>query len=247
MFQENSENDFGLSFGDLMAALLLLFILILMSVLYQLTEQDEKKVKQLKEQEELINKFDNLQDSLYEALKVEFKDDLPTWNATIDSNDLTFRFEEPDVLFENGRSEIKQLFKDILSDFFPRYLKIITGDKFKDEIIEVRIEGHTSSKGSSDPNENYLFNLRLSQQRSAATMSYLMKSVEIDSLDKEWCKQIMTVNGLSWSKKIFKETEEGVIEDYEKSRRVEFRVKLDIDKKFRELEEIIDRLNKNYQ
>ena len=43
MKKEEKANPFGLSIGDLMAALLLLFVLLLMGVLLQLQEQVDKQ------------------------------------------------------------------------------------------------------------------------------------------------------------------------------------------------------------
>jgi len=43
-------------------------------------------------------------------------------------------------LFAQGSSELKPAFKDILNDFFPRYVRILTSPKYRDAITEIRIE-----------------------------------------------------------------------------------------------------------
>ena len=94
MTEEIQENPFSLSIGDLMAALLLLFVLILMGVLLQLQEQVEQ-------QNNIVDKFDNLNEDLYKDLLIEFEGDLKDWNATIIDTTLSIRFEEPKLLFGN--------------------------------------------------------------------------------------------------------------------------------------------------
>jgi len=132
----DDENQFSLSTGDLMAALLLIFMLLLIGTMLKLQEEFDSK-------SDIAERYKELQIELYNDLYTEFSADLESWDAEIDSN-LTIRFKEPDVLFDPGSDEIKNSFKIILSDFFPRYIKVLRSDKFIDHIEEVRIEGHTS-------------------------------------------------------------------------------------------------------
>jgi|TARA_B110000093_G_C12958301_1_gene405932 outer membrane protein OmpA-like peptidoglycan-associated protein len=226
MTEEIQENPFSLSIGDLMAALLLLFVLILMGVLLQLQEQVEQ-------QNNIVDKFDNLNEDLYKDLLIEFEGDLKDWNATIIDTTLSIRFEEPKLLFGNGKSNLKEPFKVILDEFFPRYLNVIRRPKYINEISEIRIEGHTSSLGSGSRDNNYIENLKLSQDRSRKTLEYLFGNKSMNKSIKSWCISRLTANGLSWSKLILKPGTDK--EDPNKSRRVEFRVKIDAEKKLRDL------------
>lgn len=229
MQKEEKANPFGLSIGDLMAALLLLFVLLLMGVLLQLQEQVDK-------QDDVVSKFDNLNEELYQDLLSEFKDDLKDWHATIIDTTLSIRFEEPKMLFEDGDASLKNTFQLILNDFFPRYLNVIQKQKYIDEISEIRIEGHTSSKGSDSRDGNYLYNIGLSQNRAKNTLAYLFTIPSITEQQKVWCINRLTANGLSWSKLVYLENG---IEDEKRSRRVEFRVKVDAEKKLRELSKLL--------
>ncbi len=223
MKKTEGDNPFALSIGDLMAALLLLFVLILMGVLLQLQEQVEN-------QNVIVDKFDNLNEQLYKDLKKEFKNDLPKWHATLIDTTLSIRFEEPTMLFEHNSYVLKNTFKLILNDFFPRYLKVLERPEYYNEISEIRIEGHTSSKGE------YLDNVELSQQRAKNTLSYLFKSINLSQQEKDWCISKLTANGLSESKLIYDKNGK---EDENLSRRVEFRVKIDAEKKLRELSKML--------
>lgn len=230
MIEEQQENPFSLSIGDLMAALLLLFVLILMGVLLQLQEQVEQ-------QNVIVDQFDNLNEELYQDLMAEFHDDLDDWHATIVDSTLSIRFEEPRMLFDNGQHMLKDTFKLILDDFFPRYLSVIRMPKYHGEISEIRIEGHTSSAGSGSRDDNYINNLELSQDRARSTLDYLFLNKSMNEEQKKWCISKFTANGLSWSKLIYdSETNE---ENENLSRRVEFRVKIDAEKKLRDLSDMI--------
>jgi outer membrane protein OmpA-like peptidoglycan-associated protein len=229
MKKEEKANPFGLSIGDLMAALLLLFVLLLMGVLLQLQEQvDQQNV--------VVDQFDNLNEELYEDLLVEFKDDLEEWHATIIDTTLSIRFEEPRLLFDDGEALLKDTFQLILNDFFPRYLSVIQKEKYVQEISEIRIEGHTSSTGSGTRDYNYLLNVGLSQNRAKNTLAYLFTIPVINESQKKWCIDRLTANGLSWSKLVYKDNGE---EDIQRSRRVEFRVKIDAEKKLRALSKLL--------
>jgi len=83
-FQEE-ENPFSLSIGDAMAALLLVFILILSAILLELEETKEK-------QNIVITEYKNLKQEIYKELYKEFKDDLKVWGADLDSVSLSFKF-----------------------------------------------------------------------------------------------------------------------------------------------------------
>lgn len=165
--------------------------------------------------------YSEIQGALYDRLADEFSDDLPRWNATLE-RDNTIRFNEPDVLFLTGKAEIRDRFKEILKDFYPRYLNIIYAQQFKDEIEEIRIEGHTSSawQDSKSPEDRYLKNADLSQQRALEVLSYCFQLPAARSKQKLLIRD-MRANGLSFARPIV--NGEGY-EDTLRSQRVEFRV-----------------------
>jgi outer membrane protein OmpA-like peptidoglycan-associated protein len=157
---------------------------------------------------------------LNRALKSEFKNDLERWNAEILDNN-TFRFKAPEILFESGKSKIRREFKSILNDFFPRYIKILSDNRFKADIDEVRIEGHTSSTWTNAHSkiERYIYNAKLSQDRAFQVLNYCTNLDEmINELD--WLITVFRANGLSFAKPIY----ENGVENIQMSRRVEFRV-----------------------
>lgn len=206
----NAENVFALSTGDLMAGLLFIFILLLMGALLQVQEKAEQD-------EEIVRKYDQIKTQLYIDLQEEFKDDLKVWRAEIDST-LCVRFQEPSMLFDNNQSTLKENFKEILNDFYPRYIAILNKPEYRDNIEEIRIEGHTDSNGS------YFHNMELSQNRTRAVLQYCMGLMKPEQID--WAKNFITANGLSSSHPIVRDG----VEDKSLSRRVEFRVRTNAEK-----------------
>lgn len=213
--QENEEHWIAVS--DLMSGLMIVFLLI--SVMYLvIVEQKNEEI------ERVVVLYEDLREELYRDLNAEFAQDLPRWGAQLDE-DLRLRFTNTDLLFELGESSLRSEFAAIIDDFFPRYLTILTSDRYREEILEVRIEGHTSSAWSQaeDSDEAYMRNMALSQARTRSALGYII-DLEAVSHEKQWLRERLTANGLSSSQLI---TRGDGSEDEDRSRRVEFVVVTD--------------------
>lgn len=218
-------NQFSLSTGDLMAALLLIFVLLLIGTMLKLQEEFDSK-------SDVAERYKELQIDLYNDLHSEFEDDLEDWGAVIDSTTLTIRFKEPNVLFDQGSASVKDTFEIILDEFFPRYINVVRQEKYINHIDEIRIEGHTSIEGKRDMGveDAYFYNMKLSQDRTRSVLKYCLNLLQNEQ--KEWTKFRATANGLSSVKPIDEnETEIG----RKQNRRVEFRIKTDAEKQIREM------------
>ena len=216
-YEEHEENAFSLSTGDLMASLLFIFVLLLMGALLQVQEKAEQD-------EEIVKRYDQIKTQLYIDLQEEFKEDLTVWRATIDST-LCVRFQEPSMLFDLDKAFLKPKFKEILNDFFPRYIKVLNRPEYKDNIVEIRIEGHTDSDGE------YFHNMELSQNRTRTVLQYCFGLMNED--EAGWAKSLITANGLSSSQPIIING----VEDKSLSRRVEFRVRTNAEKQLEDIAE----------
>lgn len=202
-----------LSVSDLMAGLMMVFLFIAITLMRDaMIERDRMK--------EIAVTYQENQREIYNALVDEFQEDLARWDASIDSESLSFDFQSPDVLFGSGESEIKSRFKLILADFFPRYLDVLDG--YRDSIDEVRIEGHTSSiwMGADNETEAYFRNMALSQGRTRSVLNYVYTIEEV-SEHQAWVKRHFAAVGFSSSRPVL---DEAGREDMERSRRVSFRV-----------------------
>jgi outer membrane protein OmpA-like peptidoglycan-associated protein len=222
-----------------MTGLMMVFMLIAIVFMIQV-QAEAKQTKELKERAEeqaarmrqIAVIYNDLREKLYNDLQAEFRNDLPKWGAELD-HDLSIRFKEPDVLFANSKSELSSQFKDILADFFPRYLRILSSPRYRESIEEVRIEGHTSSSWvfATSPDDAYMHNMELSQERTRSVLQYVLFMPRSSDL-QGWLIAHLTANGLSSSKLRFKL--DGT-ENPETSRRVEFRVRTNADTRLSEV------------
>ena len=203
-----------LSISDMMSGLMMVFLFISVVFMQQVKTDKEAMV-------EIANTYADTKSKLNGALHGEFDKDLRKWGADILA-DNTMRFKNPDVLFTRGSSVIRKNFQMILDDFFPRYLGILNDSRFKNDIIELRIEGHTSSIGAtakSSVQSSYIYNAQLSQERAFSVLSYLF-SQPASKQYHDWLIKVFRANGLAFAKRV----EVNGAEDFERSRRVEFRV-----------------------
>jgi outer membrane protein OmpA-like peptidoglycan-associated protein len=203
---------------------MMLFLLI--AILFMVkVEADAKIVQEAhKRMRDIAILYEQMKTELYADLRNEFKDDLPRWDAEV-LPDATIRFKAPDVLFATGKSELRPRFREILDDFFPRYVKILTSSKYEQSIDEVRVEGHTSSLwlNTQSYEEAYFQNLALSQERTRSTLRYILNLPSISSKVR-WLLPRISANGLSYSRLIYGSDQK---EDVARSQRVEFRVRTD--------------------
>jgi len=159
---------------------------------------------------------------LYDDLMREFKYDFKSWNAHLDKNTLTVSFRDPKALFAVGKDTLNQKFKNILNDFFPRYIKITS--KYKQYIQKIIIEGHSSPENSFGDNkmERFRLNKILSQNRADKVLSYTNNIIDKDIGDNIlWIIPTFKANGLSSLYPIYNQN--GSI-NKKQSRRVEFRI-----------------------
>jgi len=208
-----NQGEHWISMSDLMAGLMMVFLLIAITFM-QYVQVEQEKIK------EVAVTYQNGQVALYQALFDEFKDDLPVWDASIDQDTLEFRFNAPEVLFDTGKIDLKIQFRAILTDFFPRYLSVI--NNFKDNIAEIRIEGHTSSiwNDTTGADVAYFNNMELSQGRTRAVLQYVYLLPQVTK-DKSWIKEKFAAVGFSSAHLVL---DDHGFEDAEKSRRVSFKV-----------------------
>ncbi|XOB61931.1 ankyrin repeat domain-containing protein [Campylobacterota bacterium DY0563] len=159
---------------------------------------------------------------LYDVLNDEFKDDFAIWNAQLDEDTLTFRFKDPAMMFTRGSSKINDKYKEILNQFFPKYVNILKN--YSNEIVSIYVQGHTSSRyrTAPTPEEKFEKNKVLSQKRADAILEYLEginNSIVLDN--KEFIQSTFVPEGKSSSEIIY--NKDGS-ENFELSRRVEFRI-----------------------
>ena len=208
---EASKQTHWIPLADLMTGLMMIFMLI--TAIY-ISKVDPTTTL-------VLDEYKVVREDMKLALQQEFSKDFKQWNAVL-LGDMTIRFNNPNVQFASGSSELRPEFQALLKDFFPRYMKIVRGEKFKKAVKEIRIEGHTSSfwKGAST-SDAYFLNMDLSQQRTRSTLKFIM-GLPVFQTEETWLKEHITANGLSSSRPIIKNPKSS--QDDEINQRVEFRI-----------------------
>lgn len=244
--QETEEH--WVSISDVMAGLMVIFLFIAISYMVNANRKTERYISLRVKIESLIDAYRNLQAHLAEDLRIEYEGDPAKqtqfetkWRGHLDIETLSIRFKQP---FTQGKDTVPDDFRNVLDKFFPRYIAILTKCKYKDEIDEIRIEGHTSGEWNREVtfDEAYFKNMELSQNRARNVLRYVLgiNRPQI-TLNKEWIKRNLTANGLSSSKPIPGSNGD---ENREESRRVEFRVVTKSEKLIDEIKELMEVFDK---
>ena len=232
--QSKASTGFWQSYSDMMAALLLLFVLALTGVMYHARREFEVKQEQvnaqaeiIRTQEEQLEEILGVRKKLIEAIRNRFAGT----ELEVDAQTGAIRFKS-DLMFAFGSSVLTEEGKIFLDQFLPGYFAILLGDDFLPYIGEIIVEGHTDSVGS------YISNLNLSQSRAYSVAAYFLADDQTMFQPEELTilRQITTANGRSWSFLIL--NPDGT-ENAEASRRVEILFRLKDEEMIREMAEVI--------
>lgn len=202
--QETEEH--WVSISDVMAGLMVIFLFIAISYMVNANNKTDRIRAMRDNIEQLLHAYTNLQADLSKELQTEFEG-TPTkkqqfqikWQGHLDMATLSIRFKKP---FTQGDATVPNAFKNVLRDFFPRYIAILTKPEYKDGIAEIRIEGHTSSEWFDriTGSKAYLNNMELSQNRARNVLDYILRIAHAKVvLNRAWLRKNLTANGLSSS------------------------------------------------
>jgi len=205
----------------MMAALLGVFVLLLIATVYHLG-------KPLQEVESALKERKALADHIRETVGPD-----STIVTISKSGVITFR---GDVLFAVGDPNLSAKGKQVLSDIMPPILdKLFDGEhptaqNFESQLERISIEGHADSTFNrrlhpeyvSDPEASYKYNLELSQQRAFSVMKYLLNEPALSNSVRDKLKRYATASGRSH---VDPERIYGYY-SYEKSRRIEIKFQM---------------------
>lgn len=193
------------SISDLMTGLMMIFLFVSIAFISM--------------QQKTVEDYNQTRLDIYNDLAKEFSEkELSSMGARLDKETMAVVFEEPDMYFVKGQSYLTPKYSAMLSNFFPRYIAVLTREKFQGKISEIRIEGHASREWAGDPNSDaaYFYNMKLSQDRAMNVLQYIYSIPALQS-KKEWLREHVSATGLSYRQA--KATGNAV------DRRVEFRVR----------------------
>ena len=203
--KQDEETSYWLSFSDLMASVLIIFILLFV---YNLVVYDES----MNEREKMIQELTSTRMKIIAMLQEEFvKEDI-----IIDPKTGAIQLNES-ILFDTGKSQLKDEGKVFAEKFIPIYVNILLGNaEIKSQLSQIIIEGHTDDVGG------YLYNLKLSQERSLSVAQFLLNP-EFNYKYKDEMEKYLTINGRSYSEPILN-SDDSINKDA--SRRVEIKFRL---------------------
>lgn len=205
---EAEENVFWTTMSDLMLGLAIVFITMFVVAMTGFTQQ---AVQQQQAQMEVSEK-------ILEKMKEA--------DIDVDVDKMTGDLKISDAeLFELSSYELSDNGKKLLDKLAPIYINSIFADKeLAGEIENVIVQGHTDSQmfaGVSSKDEQFLRNMDLSLKRANAVAEYIFKT-NYDKQYNDKFKKILVVEGKSFNEPII----ENGVENYDKSRRVELKLKV---------------------
>ena len=227
-----SQDNFWISYADLMAGLLFVFILVIGAVIVkhnfmtsEIIKQKEsiqelennaklkeaaaeKLNKELNETKETIAKLTSVKEDVIAKLRLKLGDKIE-----VDPKSGSLRIAG-NILFKQNEYELIEESKISLTSILSEYIKVLMEDQeIKNNLDQIIVEGHTNSDG------DYLLNLELSQKRALSVMKFLL---ELNPQFEKDLKVFVTANGRSKTDLIFKNNEE----DKFASRRIEIKFRL---------------------
>lgn len=213
--------SYSSSIADLMAGMLIIFILLFVFVTISSN-------KEIKKKEEVIAGFTNTKSRIIDKVISVFKENKIA--IDIDNTTGSIKIDEK-LLFGNNDYKLKKEGKEYLEKFIPIYVKLlILDEEIRNDISQVIIEGHTDDVGS------YIFNMELSQKRAFEVLKYIYTDMENFEGKKEFEKYV-TANGRSKVNLVY--DKEGRI-DRDKSRRVEIKFKLKEEETLQKIKELLE-------
>ena len=206
--EEMDENIFWTTMSDMFLGLMMVFMTLFV---FAMTGYSQVKIQAQVVKEEVAQ---------------ELSDELRKINVPADVDLMTAHVKISDVdLFELGSYELSPKGKAYLDKLMPVYFDVIfSKPMFANRILNVLIQGHSDSHGFRDANtreEQFIRNLDLSTKRAMAVESYIFKT----NYNKKYTNKLLKVlvaEGKSNSEPIIENGQE----NYNKSRRVEFKLVL---------------------
>ena len=240
--RRGGENTFWQAYSDIMASLLLVFILIMTGAILQIMLEYEEDKRELdtaiataesiaednREKAAELERIVGIREEIVAALVKEFSNSDAEGRLPIDAQTGAIVFDS-NLLFDFDERSLKDEGKVFLKAFMPKYIKVLLSEEFEQYVAEIIIEGH------SDQVSSYMYNMDLSMERAFRVAEYALMDTEIfpqEELDR--IRKYITVNGRSESEPIY--GPDGQV-DAEASRRVELQFRLKED-------EMIELMNK---
>lgn len=201
-------NIFWTTMSDLLLGLAIIFMVLFVLAMTGFTQETVKqKQSQMEASKELVEK---LKEADIEAT-------VDTMTGDVKISDLE--------LFELNSYELSDKGKIYLNKLIPIYIEnIFSNQELLDNITNIVVQGHADSQqyvNVGTENEQFVKNMTLSLQRANSVAEYIFKT-NFNSNYDEQLRKMLVVEGRSYSNPVLVDG----VEDYDKSRRVELKLKV---------------------
>lgn len=228
-YSKPGEETNWISFSDIMTGLMVIFMFIAISYILEAQKRES-------EINEIIEDYKETQKEIFNDLDSTFTGKFEDYNLKVNP-DLSIQITDANALFPvqyyDQEIELTDKFQYFLLEFTPLFYDIILKEEYKDDISEIRVEGHTAIQTPDREFEDEYYHkmLILSQKRSNKVLEFMMghpKYYNMEEDKKSFLRFITTSNGLAFGKALDSNGEIKYISgnkiDYKKSMRVEFRI-----------------------
>lgn len=215
-----SDDTSASAVSDLMAGLMVIFMLIAVLFMFQLESERRKSEIAVQQIAGLKEAFDSRETEIQRDLQNLGQKFDGVDGVRVETSTLQQSIYSPRILFATGESDLSSQFESFLSKYCPEFIDLVLE---RSEFVEsVRIEGHTDDTWSSenDETERYLRNMNLSQARSATVLELCVRLSQSTSGFSE-IRKIFSASGRSFSELRF----DGELIDLPRSRRVDFTIR----------------------
>jgi flagellar motor protein MotB len=205
----SEENIFWVTMADLLLGLAIIFITLFVLAMTGFSQQN---IHQKQVQMDVSEKIGA------ELSKADIKVDIDKMTGDLKISDVE--------LFEIGSAVLSPRGKQLLDKLAPIYIDTIFTDKeLASEIQYIVVQGHTDSQmfaGVNSKDEQFLRNMDLSLQRANAVTEYIFKTKYNPKFADDF-KKVVVVEGKSYNEPVLDSQGK---EDFDKSRRVELKLKI---------------------
>ncbi|MEM4408117.1 MAG: OmpA family protein [Candidatus Caldarchaeum sp.] len=225
MAQGNTGEGFAYSMVDLMTSLVVIFILLLVYFLDLAHQRAEAEQRRIEEEKRRTETQKQQTESNRELVITRLQKELVAVNPSIqvkpDERDpLTLLIIVPEELlrFEENQASLREVGKDFLNRFTPTLTAVLCAPDLQGKVDSLIIEGHTNSRGEE------WRNIPLSTERATKVTLYSLDFLRNKKLPGLECfLTLASANGRGPRDPILDSDGK---EDLEKSKRVEFKVRV---------------------
>jgi len=212
----DEDNPYWISFSDIMAGLLVIFILACVLLIIKLSNMEERVHDAIKE----IQKANQLR----AMMLMEIRNHLAEQGIIVEisENYSVLRIPDDRLYFDSLRYEIPENKKDLLADIGYALYDAVTKKNRQHYIDTIFIEGHTDSRKAISFE---MGNWGLSTYRAIAVWKFWSEELEIGhslrSLKNSYGKPMFSVSGYAATRPLVKN--DNTIEKQRKNRRIDLR------------------------